>query len=111
MARVSRPSAKESLLIGLLIVSLLFSAASLKVAVHVSHRLTDEQRATAKTAHTACIRSRIFGPPLIDHLEAVEARLHTGALETPVEYPLGSKDLVPILVFYRSTIPKTCGPS
>lgn len=68
-------------------------------AEHAHHRLE------AKTVHTTCIRSVVFGPPLIDFLERAEGRLHTGALDRELTVE-GKKQSV--IAFYRTTIPKSC---
>lgn len=60
------------------------------------------------TLHATCERARVFGPPLLSHLEGVEARLKLGALERDVEYPVGSHKMQRVLAFYRETIPKSC---
>jgi hypothetical protein len=78
---------------------------ALIVISHEANKRSDEQRATAGQAYAACIRSKVFGPPFIDHIERVEAKLHTGALEQKV--PFEGKQ-VGVLDYYRSTIPKTC---
>lgn len=81
------------------------------VAITVFKQQENEHKQRVKEASTvraACVRSKLFGPPLLDHLEGVENRLKLGALEKEVEYPVGSHKRVAVLAFYRSTIPKKC---
>lgn len=108
MAHMRHLNVKENLLVASVIACAVVAALSLKVAVRTSQNLAHEQRVTAVQARTACIRSRVFGPPFISHIERVEARLHTGALEGKVEWPIGSHKTESVLKFYRSTIPETC---
>lgn len=55
-----------------------------------------QRHAEAKTVRLSCTRSRKFGPPLIDFLERAESKLRVDALPPAV------------IVYYRSTIPKSC---
>lgn len=64
-----------------------------------------QRSAEAKTVRVACERSKAFGPPLILFLERAENRLRTGALVQMVKI---DGKFVPVLTFYRSTIPPSC---
>lgn len=61
-----------------------------------------------RTLKAACERSKVFGPPLLDHLERVENRLHLNALDRQIEWPIGSGHHEQAIEFYRQTIPKEC---
>jgi hypothetical protein len=81
----------------------------LAIIVFAQHgREATQRRHEAATVKLACQRSKAFGPPLILHIERVEGRLHTGALEAGVEWPPNSGRKVGVLAFYRQTIPKHC---
>lgn len=92
------------LLIG---VSIFLAVVAVIVFNQQNNEHTQRQKEEA-TVRISCIRSRLFGPPLLEHLQGVEERLHLGALEKRIEYPIGSEHFVSVLQFYRSTIPKKC---
>lgn len=94
----------------MLVLSICVTVALVKIGHQASARY-NEQQVTAAQAHTICVRSKVFGPSFLAHLERVEERLHTATLEEKVEWPTGSHKKVGVLDFYRTTIPKACpGP-
>ena len=91
---------------------MLLLSVGVTIALYHQHQEGEKHAKEAQeakhTAKIACVRSRVFGKPFLDHVERVEARLHTGALEGTVEWPVGSHRQEQVLKFFRTTIPSKC---
>lgn len=64
-----------------------------------------EHKREAKTVRTACVRSKVFGPPFLAFLEQTEGKLGIEPLN--VRLKIEGKE-TSVLDFYRSTIPRSC---